>query len=71
MVEIVDAQIGEMDQIRRLLGEYAASLDFDLSFRKFKTEIEELPGDYRLPAGCILVAKDDDVAAGCVALQEW
>ena len=59
----------ELPAVRRLFEEYAASLDVDLSFQDFDSELAELPGDYVPPAGRILLALDGDNAAGCVALR--
>jgi putative acetyltransferase len=39
-----------------LLGEYAASLGFDLHFQEFNKEMAELPGDYDAPPGGLLLA---------------
>ena len=48
---------------------YADSLGFDLEFQGFSRELAELPGDYKPPAGCILLAALADGYAGCVALR--
>ena len=61
----------ELPAVRRLFAEYAASLDVDLSFQDFDSELAELPGDYLPPAGRILLALDGDDAAGCVALRAY
>lgn len=59
----------DLDDVRRLFGEYAASLAFDLSFQAFDRELAGLPGRYAPPAGALLVARIDDEAVGCVALR--
>ena len=56
--------------IKQLFAEYAASLDFDLSFQGFARELEELPGEYSHPGGCLLLVLEGDEAAGCVALRK-
>ena len=52
-----------------LFLEYARSLGFDLSFQKFSEEIEQLPVEYAIPKGCIILAKSDGQYIGCVALR--
>lgn len=54
---------------RELFIRYADSLGFDLEFQGFSRELAELPGDYKSPAGCILLAGTADGYAGCVALR--
>ncbi len=55
---------------RTLVEEYAASLDFALDFQGFGQEIESLPAIYGPPDGCLLLALDGDVPAGCVAFRK-
>ena len=54
---------------RELFIQYADSLGFDLEFQGFSRELAELPGDYKSPAGCMLLAETADGYAGCVALR--
>jgi ribosomal protein S18 acetylase RimI-like enzyme len=60
----------EIQQVKFLFSEYASSLDFDLSFQNFKDELANLPGEYSLPSGAILLAYYDGSGAGCVALRQ-
>jgi ribosomal protein S18 acetylase RimI-like enzyme len=62
---------GELPEVHRLFEEYAASLEVDLAFQDFERELRELPGEYAPPAGRLLLAIDDDEAAGCVALRRY
>jgi GNAT superfamily N-acetyltransferase len=55
--------------IRQLFQEYAAALPVDLGFQGFSRELDELPGDYALPAGRLLLGMDGSRPAGCVALR--
>jgi putative acetyltransferase len=59
----------EMESVRTLFREYAASLGFDLCFQNFEQELAELPGQYAPPSGCLLLAMVEDEPAGCVALK--
>ena len=71
MVKITPADLEtDIEFIRDLFKEYAASLGFDLAFQDFKKELDELPGEYAPPDGCVLLAKDKDQIAGCVALRK-
>ena len=60
---------GDLALVRDLFLEYAASLGFDLAFQGFDREVAELPGAYGPPRGAILLARDEESAAGCVALR--
>ena len=59
----------EMDAVRQIFQEYADSLNIDLEFQGFETEIAELPGEYAEPRGQILLAQVDGAIAGCCALR--
>ena len=59
------------DAARRLVEEYAASLDVDLGFQDFEHEIASLPREYGPPDGAFLLADREGVFLGCVALRKW
>ncbi|MBT9492438.1 MAG: GNAT family N-acetyltransferase [Paucibacter sp.] len=50
---------------RQILRDYAESLQVDLCFQDFETELQSLPGQYQAPAGGILLALVDGQVAGC------
>lgn len=54
---------------RDLLREYQKALGVDLSFQSFAAELETLPGEYASPRGRLLLARDEDAVAGCVAMR--
>lgn len=60
----------DTDEIRALFIEYAKSLNFDLCFQNFETELANLPGEYAPPDGCLLLACCEEETAGCVALKK-
>lgn len=69
-MRVVDGHMDDrIPAVRALFEEYAASLEVDLSFQDFESELAELPGDYVPPAGRLLLALEGDEAAGCVALR--
>ncbi|HEY1269725.1 MAG TPA: GNAT family N-acetyltransferase [Candidatus Binatia bacterium] len=68
---IIEAETpDDSDAARGLFEDYARSLDFDLDFQDFAAELKTLPGDYGPPDGCILLAREDTRAVGCVALRK-
>jgi putative acetyltransferase len=55
----------ELESVRALFREYARSVDEPCCFADFEREVLELPRGYLL----VLVAEDEEGAAGCVALR--
>lgn len=60
----------QITQARELFLEYAKSLNFSLCFQSFDKELADLPGDYALPEGRLLLAEYEGQLAGCVALHK-
>jgi putative acetyltransferase len=70
MVEITDAYDSvSIEAVRVLFEEYQQGLGIDLSFQGFATELETLPGEYAPPRGRLLLARDSDAIAGCIAMR--
>jgi putative acetyltransferase len=61
----------DLATVRELFQEYADSLDFDLEFQDFQRELDDLPGEYAEPRGCLFLGFENGNAAGCVALREF
>ena len=69
-IRLVSADGAELlHQARLIFREYAASLSVDLCFQNFEAELDGLPGEYRPPAGQLLLALIDEVVAGCGAMR--
>jgi putative acetyltransferase len=58
-----------LDDTRAILREYAAQLGVDLCFQNFDAELADLPGEYIVPAGALLLATVDGEVAACGALR--
>jgi GNAT superfamily N-acetyltransferase len=56
-------------EARRLIEDYAASLNVDLCFQNFAHELEHLAEEYGPPAGAFLLAVDGGTNVGCVGLR--
>lgn len=59
----------DIEDARILFGEYAGLVAEALCFQNFDHELVALPGDYAPPGGVLLIARDGDELAGCVALR--
>lgn len=71
MIEIKFVETDEqIDKIRQLFKEYERSLGFELHFQDFDKEFTNLPGEYALPDGCLLLTTYKGKIAGCVALKK-
>src|SRR5262245_57972927 len=70
MVRISQAATpGDIEAARTLFQEYSGLVAEALCFQNFDGELEALPGDYAPPAGALLLARDPEGLAGCVALR--
>jgi putative acetyltransferase len=65
--EALDA--GSVAACRELFLEYQRALGVSLCFQGFDAELAGLPGDYAAPRGCLIVARQGEALAGCVALR--
>jgi putative acetyltransferase len=63
------ANDADVAAVRALFDEYAREIATDLCFQGFAQERDGLPGAYAPPRGRLLVAEQEGVVAGCVALR--
>jgi putative acetyltransferase len=61
--------IEELEEVREIFIEYADFLQVDLCFQDFEKELQTLHKVYNPPAGCIILAKEDEQVLGCIALK--
>lgn len=60
----------QIARVRELFLEYQAELGLDLCFQGFQDELDNLPGVYKEPEGCIFIAQNDrNEIIGVVALK--
>ncbi|HZT60126.1 MAG TPA: GNAT family N-acetyltransferase [Pyrinomonadaceae bacterium] len=70
-MEIYHAECeAHVEEARRLFREYEASIGVDLCFQNFQGELDGLPGEYAPPSGRLIIAREGETAAGCVALRK-
>ncbi|UCG69622.1 MAG: GNAT family N-acetyltransferase [Thermoplasmata archaeon] len=60
----------DIEIVRDLILEYGRIRNFDAAMGDYKKELAELPGEYSLPHGCLLIAFYDDEPVGCVAIRK-
>jgi ribosomal protein S18 acetylase RimI-like enzyme len=69
---IVRPQSGvEWKAARRLVEEYVASLNLDLSFQDIARELEDLASEYAPPGGAFFLAEVDGAHMGCVGVRRF
>lgn len=61
----------EWDEARRLVREYAASLNVDLSFQKFDEELQHFTTEYAAPNGAFILAEEAGRYLACIALRQF
>ena len=66
-----EAGLGLVRQLFRAYAvEYGPPFAAIFDVQGFDAEVAGLPGRYAPPSGCLLLAMEEDVPAGCVALRE-
>jgi GNAT superfamily N-acetyltransferase len=61
----------EWDEAQRLVREYAASLNVDLSFQNFDRELQHFTTEYAPPTGAFILAEDARQYAACIGLRQF
>jgi GNAT superfamily N-acetyltransferase len=59
----------DLETIRTLFREYAATLNIDLAFQDFENELATLPGKYAPPSGRLFLASLNGEPVACIALR--
>ncbi len=60
-----------LEELKQLFLEYNHSLNIDLCFQDFGTELKNLPGKYAPPNGVLILALFNGKGAGCIALRKF
>lgn len=60
---------GDKAAVLEIWREYIASPSVSLEYQDYESEFAALPGKYKAPDGCILLAEIDGRLAGCIALR--
>jgi putative acetyltransferase len=61
----------EWSQARRLVREYAATLDVDLSFQNFDEELQRFTSEYAAPTGAFILAEDAGQYVACIGVRRF
>ncbi|HEY7638208.1 MAG TPA: GNAT family N-acetyltransferase [Steroidobacteraceae bacterium] len=61
----------EWNEARRLVREYAAALDVDLSFQNFEQELEHFAIEYAAPSGAFVLAEDAGQYVACIGVRRF
>ena len=61
----------EWAEARRLVREYAATLDVDLSFQNFEQELEHFTIEYAAPTGAFILAEDAGQCVACIGVRRF
>jgi putative acetyltransferase len=61
----------QWDEARRLVREYAASLNVDLSFQNFEQELEHFDREYAPPKGAFILAELDGQYVACIGVRPF
>jgi GNAT superfamily N-acetyltransferase len=61
----------EWDEARRLVREYAASLDVDLSFQNFDAELQHFTMEYAAPRGAFILAEEQGQYLACIGIRQF
>lgn len=61
----------EWSEARRLVREYAAAIDVDLSFQNFEQELEHFAIEYAAPTGAFILAEDAGQYVACIGVRRF
>ena len=61
----------DWDAARRLVREYAASLNVDLSFQNFDEELQHFTSEYAPPRGALILAEEAGRHLACIGLRPF